>query len=568
MQIKSALLVALGLIFVVVSAEAQDKSPTFSGEVAAIVHKQCVSCHRPEGGAPFSLITFEEVRNRARMMVEVTQNGSMPPWKMAHSDLKFTNERHMSAEEKAELAAWVEGGMPLGDAAAVPAAPVFPSEWVHGVPDLVLEMEEEMPIPAEGTDLYRAFVVKIPDLPAGKYLKGLEYKPRAINTAHHTLFSIDSTGAARQLSEAQPIPGFRGGGGGGAGGGSMGRIAGWAVGAVPALFPEGTSIEIPHGSDLVLTSHFHPTGKPEVERSRIALYLTDEAPTRNLITVDSPFMFGALKDIKIPAGEANYHVREQFVVPTDVVLASIAPHAHYLAKTMDMTATFPDGRKMNFVSIKDWDFAWQEQYELAEEMALPKGTVLDMDFVFDNSATNPHNPTSPPKEVLWGLQSTDEMASMALGIITPTVEARAEFRKQYMAYVKQGIEAADPRIALASFTAMSRDRFDLNGDNEVSWGETFQAIGGIYDRWSKSRATNAAAAKAGPGSKVDTDPRAQILPVVFKRVFWVVILPWLLPRLVVLVLAVWGLVYLLRRWRASRRRRGGAAIGGAAAEGV
>ena len=54
-------------------------------------------------------------------------------------------------------------------------------------------------------------------------------------------------------------------------------------------------------------------------------------------------------------------------------------------------------------------FAWQEQYRFKEFVTLPKGTRLDVKITFDNSADNPHNPTSPPKRVRWGRESTDEM---------------------------------------------------------------------------------------------------------------------------------------------------------------
>ena len=64
--------------------------------------------------------------------------------------------------------------------------------------------------------------------------------------------------------------------------------------------------------------------------------------------------------------------------------------------------------------IKNWDFSWQEQYHYTDFISLPKGTRLDAKVVWDNSAENPNNPSSPPKRVRWGLQSTDEMGSMTL----------------------------------------------------------------------------------------------------------------------------------------------------------
>ena len=50
-------------------------------------------------------------------------------------------------------------------------------------------------------------------------------------------------------------------------------------------------------------------------------------------------------------------------------------------------------------------------------MFLPKGTVLSMRFHYDNSAGNPRNPNSPPKGVVGGNQSTDEMAHLWLQVL-------------------------------------------------------------------------------------------------------------------------------------------------------
>jgi hypothetical protein len=84
---------------------------------------------------------------------------------------------------------------------------------------------------------------------------------------------------------------------------------------------------------------------------------------------------------------------------------------------MKMTATLPDGRVRTLLSISDWDFGWQEQYLFADYVELPKGTRLDVTLTYDNSAANRRNPSSPPKRVTWGEQSTDEMGSITLQVV-------------------------------------------------------------------------------------------------------------------------------------------------------
>jgi len=536
----AAALAAITAHAAVDSAASPAPAPTFSSGVAHIIYNNCTPCHRPEGGAPMSFTSYDEVQKRARLIARVTGDKYMPPWKAAPGDVKFHGERHLSETDIATLAAWAQAGAPLGDAASVPPAPAFATGWHHGEPDLILEMEEDMPVPADGPDIYRGFVVRIPDLPEGKYIKGLEYRPRAIQTAHHTLFSLDTTGEARAQSELTPKPGF----GGMESNLSIGRIGGWAVGAIQPLYPEGVSLDIAPGTDLVLSTHFHPVGKPEVERAQIGIHLTDEKPTRYMTGVDLPFAFGILKGINIPAGEKNYRVQESFVIPHDTRLAMIAPHAHYLATSMQARATFLDGREILLISVADWDFAWQEQYKLEEELPLPKGTRIDLEFVYDNSSDNPRNPNNPPVDVTWGPESTDEMACMTFGLIVDSEEQQAALRRDYVAWVKKDIGKADLASIVQSAREQRRDRFDIDGNGEVSWSEIWAAVGRIRQRIER--------AQSDPNNL-----QAQLMGEIAKRALMTVWLPWFLPRAAIVLIALIACAYALRRLlrRIKARRR-------------
>jgi hypothetical protein len=84
-----------------------------------------------------------------------------------------------------------------------------------------------------------------------------------------------------------------------------------------------------------------------------------------------------------------------------------------------MKATRPDGSTVTLIRIDDWDFNWQGTYEFVEPVALPKGSRIEMLAHFDNSAGNAANPNSPPKDVTWGEQTTDEMC---IGFFQRTVD--------------------------------------------------------------------------------------------------------------------------------------------------
>lgn len=147
-----------------------------------------------------------------------------------------------------------------------------------------------------------------------------------------------------------------------------------------------------------------------------------------------PAAFGALKGMDIPAGKKDYAIEDSFVLPVDVKGFGVSAHAHYLAKTVDVTATLPNKQVKTLLKVSDWDFAWQEQYTYADFVPLPKGTKLHVRMTYDNSSDNPRNPNAKsPKRVRWGRESTDEMGSVTLQVVAAD---EGDFPKIQEAYRK------------------------------------------------------------------------------------------------------------------------------------
>jgi len=407
----AALLAAAGAL----AGVPEDGTVTFNEHIAPIVYNNCTECHRPNGGAPMDFLTYEDVFRRAKLIAHVTETKYMPPWKAVRGYNHFENERHLEDEQIALIRRWVDAGAPEGDAANKPAPPAFnDGGWHLGEPDLVLQMQEPFTVPADGPDIYVNFVVPIPDIPKGKWLKAYEFRPKAKGASHHCLFSIDSSGTARRMDEEDPRPGYytmlEGFG--------QGRsIGGWAVGQYPLPYPDGVAIPVRKNSDLVLAYHFHPSGKEEVEQAEVAFYLTDEKPTRRMQGIPIPAAFGIGAGIDIPAGDPAWELKQEFTIPVDVDLVSIWPHAHYICKELKGWVVTPDGEEVPLVWIKDWDFAWQEQYRFKEPVRVPAGSVFHAYFQYDNAADNPRNPHSPPKRITWGPESTHEMAYLGLNAV-------------------------------------------------------------------------------------------------------------------------------------------------------
>ncbi len=128
------------------------------------------------------------------------------------------------------------------------------------------------------------------------------------------------------------------------------------------------------------------------------------------------------KTLDIPPGRKDYTITDTFVLPVDVDVLSVYPHAHYLARQMKGWATLPDGSTKWLISIKEWDFNWQDEYRYVGPMLLPAGTKLSMEFIYDNSADNPRNPHDPPRRVVYGPQSSDEMGDLWLQVLPRRTE--------------------------------------------------------------------------------------------------------------------------------------------------
>ena len=405
----AAALCAAPLFGAAAEQRAAERTVTFNRDVAPIVFANCSGCHRPGQSAPFSLLSYSDAHKRGRLLKAVTETRYMPPWHAEPGWGHFKDERRLSDEQIAVIGKWVSQGMQEGEAKDLPALPDFPEGWQLGEPDLVVEMEQAYEIPADGPDIYRNFVAAT-GTTEDKWVRAIEFRPKARTVMHHSLFKADESGAARKRDEQDEEPGF---GGMGAGVHGLVNLGGWAVGGNARIFPDESPTLLPAGSDFIFQSHFHPSGKVESEVSAVGIYYADEPATRKKMTIQLPPLFGAGAGIDIQPGDSEYTIREQFTTPVAIEIHSAAPHAHYIGKSFKAWATLPNGAEVPLIHVPDWDFAWQSMYNYAEPVKLPAGSTMYTEIVYDNSADNPRNPSSPPKRVTWGEASTEEMGSIS-----------------------------------------------------------------------------------------------------------------------------------------------------------
>ena len=454
------MVIASAAVFAQVSRAERSQAPagvTFTEHVAPIVYTQCVTCHRPGEAAPFSLISYEDVAKRGPLIARVTASRYMPPW---HGDTEFggfVGERRLTEAQIATIADWVKQGMTRGDERRMPKLPEFAADgWQLGKPDLVIEMPAGFEVRATGPDVFRNFVIPT-RLTEDKWVRGIEYRPGARKVVHHAIFAHVPGGSLAALDGADGRPGFGGMGTvgviNGNGQNDSQGLGGWAVGATPRMLADGIAARLPKGSDFLLQVHFHPSGKPETEKSLIGFYFAEQPPDKNLMSVEVPSLFGIGAGIDIAAGTKDYTIRDSFTLPGDVRVYQTGAHAHYLARQMNAVATMPDGSRRSLLSIRDWDFNWQDSYIYKEPFTLAKGTRIDVAITYDNSTDNPRNPANPPRRAVFGEQSFDEMGAVMFDFEVVNAADKPAFQDALGQRMKQTIQVAGKNGTLGRFLA-------------------------------------------------------------------------------------------------------------------
>ena len=394
------------------TAAAVPDAPTFTRDIAPLVFRHCAPCHRPGESAPFTLLSYPDVKQRARLIASVTEQRVMPPWLPDPGHGEFAGERRLTNVEIETFRRWQEQGAPEGRADDLPPLPHYPEGWSLGEPDLVVRLPKPYLLRADGSDVWRNFVIALP-VPAGRDVKTVELRPGSARVIHHALMGVDPTRASRRRDQKDAEPGFDGMDMGDAQA-PDGHLLGWTPGMAPFPGLEGKSWRLEPGTDLVLQLHMIPSGKPEAVDPIVGLTFAKAPPTGPplyLLRLDADQM------LDIPPGARDFVVTDRLELPVDVHVYAVYPHAHLLARTMEGRATLPDGTEKWLIRIGGWDFKWQDVYRYAAPIFLPRGTTISMRFTYDNSVDNPRDPSHPPRRVIAGLRSADEMAHLQLQVL-------------------------------------------------------------------------------------------------------------------------------------------------------
>ncbi len=404
------LLTCLSLLLFLANANAQ--APTWSEHILPILQKNCAPCHRPNGGAPFPLLTCEDASARATFIAHLAAQRIMPPWYADPGFRTFHNQRILTDAEIETLRLWAEAGAPCGKRKKKAKISEAAFAQKFPAPDLTLRMTKEFTIPGDNSEQFRIFVIPT-EVEKERFVRGIEFRPGNLQMAHHARLMLDTTGLLR------PDDGV-------VAGDSNTELTrrnvilndyfwqGWLPGTFGVFYPEGFAKRLPQNADIVLNMHYSPSPVEAKDRSEVRIWYAEKPPERLIKTfvldensvVNQPFV--------LPANVVTTFYMRSEPLPKSVSLFSVLPHAHLLCRSFKAYAITERGEAIFLVKIDRWNFNWQMTYQFENLLKLPKGAVIFAEATYDNTAANHRNPHIPPQLVQYGWGSKNEMMNLIL----------------------------------------------------------------------------------------------------------------------------------------------------------
>ena len=414
-------------------AQPADAPPTFTKDVAPILYRACVSCHRSGGIAPMALVTYQDARPWAKAIKQQVGSRQMPPWGADPRHGRFKNDRSLREAEIRTIADWADQGALKGNDADLAAPPVFAERWTHREPDVIIEMPVEFEVPAEGQVDVTDFYVKAP-FKEDVFVKALEIRPGAPESVHHAgVYVVDKIPEGASLvngriisPEGKPMSrrDIARATGRQSGRGENDKLLSFVPGRGYEEYSLGAGQRIKAGSYINFYMHYQPTGVAVKDRTRIGLYLAKHGeevthqiyhdlgaagPTTYIVEGKELGKLDSDDQLPpIPPHVDDWTVVSVHAITEPVTLHGLTPHLHLRGKSMKYTLILPDGREEVLLDVPRYDFNWQTYYELESPKRIPSGSKVIVTTLFDNSLKNPYNP-APQNTVYWSDQSWDEM---------------------------------------------------------------------------------------------------------------------------------------------------------------
>jgi len=402
-------------------------NPTFSQHIAPIVFKNCSPCHRKGGAGPFELATYNDVASRAKMIAYVTRTKYMPPWPADRTYSHFREEKYLTEEEIELITRWNDSGSPIGDSTKIPELPAFPEGSNWGEPDLVIKMPDTFEVAGSNTDQF--LMMKFPfEIDEPTFVRAIEFIPGNRKAVHHLnghMINYDEQKTNFDLKEwyvytdsctyeacfkrmnilnddgsyptLTPL------------------VSNYLPGVISTVYPKGIGgFQMAEKGVLFINDiHYGPQQKTTYDRSYFNVFFDDEPPKRP--TKELQLGTLGISEIEPPLvipPDTIMTFTTRAKVFQDISVLTVNPHMHLLGRKFLAYAITESNDTIPLIRINDWDFKWQYFYTYKKPVKLPKGSIIEVKGVYDNTTDNPFNPFNPPQIITerdHSMKTTDEM---------------------------------------------------------------------------------------------------------------------------------------------------------------
>jgi len=366
-------------------------------------------------------------------------------------------------------AATRDAARPTGHVHPQTPAPTFPVRAGERVLSLALARPYTPDAPNGGTDDYRCFLLD-PHLTATGFLTAFGFQPGNPAAVHHAiLFRVPpdrvataETADARSDGDGWSCFGGSGvsdGGGPGAQLDNAPWLAAWAPGGKAQTYPDGFGVRVEAGTRFVLQVHYNLRVSRAPDRTGLRLRVTPASPSirpleavllpapvelpcapgesgrlcnREAALLDVMSRFGTDSgttvaglqylcdgDPAAPRAGVTQSCDRRIDRPTTVRAA--AGHMHLLGKSIRITVNPGTARERVLLDIPVWDFDNQGARRLAKPVTLGKGDVVRVTCTHDAAKRKllPSLADTPPRYVVWGEGTTDEMCLGTMIVTRP-----------------------------------------------------------------------------------------------------------------------------------------------------
>lgn len=365
----------------------------FHKDIEPILQRSCQNCHRPGGGAPMPLITYEQVAPYAGLIEYKTglrdRAGAMPPW-YAEKTIgiqHYKNDPSLTDQEIADISTWARTGSPKGDIADAPTPLVFDDslKWTAGTPDIIVRTEPVTKL--AGTADWWGEIASVPiPLDEDRYVQSVEIvEVNDVDTQnstgtvggryifHHMIWST-------AVLDENDRP--------------TGDVTTWPtheVGRNPDIFDPRAGMLLRAGSSVISDSvHLHSNGRDTTGYLEIGFRLHPKG--YEPIYEVSKDRLGNGSDISVAGDKDNQELHAYYVLTEHTKIMTFEPHLHAPGERMCLQAIW--GYTIETLSCVGYDHNWVRGYAYEDDYTplLPKGTVLHITGYMNNTQTNPNVP--------------------------------------------------------------------------------------------------------------------------------------------------------------------------------